>query len=64
MPPKIFSKGGFVLVYDQDHDKSRDGNFEPLWHGPYVIKCTPQKGAYELENMKGMFYESFTMGST
>jgi hypothetical protein len=41
------------LVYDQDHDKLGIGNFEPLWHGPYVIKCALQKGAYDLEAYEG-----------
>jgi len=22
--------------------------FKPMWHGPYVVKCALEKGAYEL----------------
>ena len=24
------------------------GKFNPMWHGPYVVKCVLEKGAYEL----------------
>jgi hypothetical protein len=36
--PRTFSEGDLVLVYDQDRDKLGVGKFEPLWHGPYIIK--------------------------
>jgi hypothetical protein len=46
--PCAFTKGDLVLVYDQDHDKLGEGKLEPMWHGPYIIKCMSQRGAYEL----------------
>jgi hypothetical protein len=37
--PRAFAEGDLVLVYDQAHDKLGTGKLEPLWHGPYIIKC-------------------------
>ena len=46
--PHIFSKGDLVLLYDQEVDVIGAGKFDPLWHGPYIVKRVPTKGAYEL----------------
>ena len=46
--PRIYSEGDLVLVYDQAHDKIGAGKFEPMWHGPYIVKHVLVKGAYEL----------------
>jgi hypothetical protein len=46
--PYAFVEGDLVLVYDQDHDKLGVGKFEPLWHGPYIVRCVLHKGVYEL----------------
>lgn len=46
--PRIYSEGDLVLVYDQAHDKLGAGKFKPMWHGPYIVKRVPEKGAYEL----------------
>ena len=43
-------EGELVLVYDQEWKKLGVGNFKPLWHSPYVIKCVLQKGVDELDN--------------
>jgi hypothetical protein len=46
--PRTFPEGDLVLVYDQTHDKLGIGKLEPLWHGPYIMKCVLHRGAYEL----------------
>ena len=51
--PRTFSEGDLVLVYDQDKDTLGEGNFEPLWYGPYTISKVLQKGAYELVDYEG-----------
>ena len=38
------------MVYDQANDKLGAGKFEPMWHGPYIVKRVLAKGAYELTN--------------
>ena len=50
MTPRVFSEGDLVLVSDQANDKLGVGNFEPMWHGPYILKRVLAKGAYELTN--------------
>ena len=52
--PRIYSKGDLVLDYDQAHDKLGIGKFEPIWHGPYIIKCVLAKWAYELVDYDGV----------
>ena len=37
--PRTFAEGDLVLVYDQALDKLGTGKLEPLWHGPYILKC-------------------------
>jgi len=51
--PHTFHEGDLVLVYDQAHDILGNGNFEPLWLGPYIIHKCLGKGAYMLERPKG-----------
>ena len=29
------------------------GKFNPMWHGPYVVKCVLEKGTYELLDYEG-----------
>lgn len=41
-------EGDLVLVYNHENDKLGAGKFDPMWHGPYIIKCVLEKGAYEL----------------
>lgn len=52
--PRVFSEGDLVLLYDQDSDKLGAGKFEPLWIGPYIIKCVLSKGACELVYYDGI----------
>ena len=40
-------------MYDQAHDKLGAGKFQPMWHGPYIIKHVLQNGAYELIDYEG-----------
>lgn len=51
--PRVFSEGDLVLLYDQANDKLGAGKFEPMWHGPYIVKRVLQKGAYELIYYEG-----------
>ena len=37
--PCSFTEGNLILLYDQAHDKMGAGKFQPMWHGPYIIKC-------------------------
>ena len=46
--PHSFVEGDLVLLYNQAHDKLGVGKFQPMWHGPYIIKCVLKNGAYEL----------------
>ena len=52
--PLIFLKVDLVLVYDQANDKLGVGKFEPMWHGPYIVKQVLAKGAYELIDYDGV----------
>ena len=51
--PCTFNEGGLILSYDQAHDMTRKGKFESMWHGPYVIHCFLEKGAYLLSDSEG-----------
>eukprot|EP00253_Pinus_taeda_P020286 PITA_20286 len=52
--PRNFSEGDLVLLYDQANDKLGAVKFVPMWHGPYIVKRTLAKGAYELEDFDGV----------
>ena len=49
-----FSEGELVLLWDQPKEPLGAGNFNPMWRGPYVIKCVLEKGVYELVYYEGM----------
>jgi hypothetical protein len=34
----VFSEGDLVPLYNQDREMMGVGKFEPMWHGPYIIK--------------------------
>eukprot|EP00253_Pinus_taeda_P002812 PITA_02812 len=51
--PHSFVEGDLVLLYDQANDTLGAGKFEPMWHGPYIVKQVLQKGAYELIDYEG-----------
>ena len=40
--PLSFVEGDLVLLYDQANDKLGAGKFEPMWHGPYIVKWVLQ----------------------
>ena len=42
-----------VLLWDQLKEPLGEGNFNPMWRGPYVIKRVLEKGAYELVDYEG-----------
>ena len=51
--PKKFSEGDLVLLWDQDKEPLGAGKFNPMLHGPYIVKCVLEKGAYELADYEG-----------
>ena len=52
--PRIYSEGDLVLLYDQEANVIGTRKFEPLWHGPYIVKKVLSKGAYELVDYDGI----------
>ena len=52
--PCIYLEGDLVLLYNQEVDVIGIGKFEPLWHGPYIVKIILAKGAYELVYYDGI----------
>ena len=50
----ILSEGNLVLLYDQEVDVIGTGKFEPLWHGPYIVKRVLANSAYELVDYVGI----------
>ena len=48
-----FSKGDLVLLWDQYKESLGAGKFNPMWHGPYVVKRVLEKGSYELVDYEG-----------
>ena len=49
-------EGDSVLLWDQAKEPLGPGKFNPMWHGPYVVKRVLEKGAYEL-----VYYEGTTL---
>ena len=50
-------------MWDQAKEPLGVGNFNPMWHGPYVVKHVLEKGAYELVDYEGTALEEPRMGS-
>ena len=48
-----FSEGDLVILWDQAKEPLGAGKFNPMWHGPYVVKFLLEKGAYELVDYEG-----------
>ena len=48
--PRRFSEGDLVLLWDQAKEPLGARKFNPMWHGPYVVKHVLEEGAYELVN--------------
>ena len=55
--PRKFSEGDLVLLWDQDKEPLGAGKFNPMWHGPYMVKCVLEKGTYELVDYEGTALE-------
>ena len=49
-----FSEGYLVLLWDQPKEPLGVGKFNPMWCGPYVVKCVLEKGSCELRDYEGM----------
>ena len=55
--PRNFSEGDLVLLYDQASELLGEGKFNPMWHGPYIVKWLLEKWAYELVDYEGTTLE-------
>ena len=42
-----------VLLYDQANEPLGENEFNPMWHGPYIVRHVLEKGAYKLEYYEG-----------
>ena len=51
--PRRFSEGHLVLLWDQPKEPLDVGEFNPMWRGPYTVKCVLEKGTYELVDYNG-----------
>ena len=51
--PSNSSEGDLVLLWDQAKEPLGAGKFNPMCHGPYMVKCVLEKGAYELVDYEG-----------
>ena len=40
-------------MWDQAKETFGIGKFNPMWHGPYVVKHVLEKGAYKLVDYEG-----------
>ena len=49
-----FSEGDLFLLWDQAKEPLGARNFNPMWHGPYIVKRVLEKGAYELVDYEGI----------
>jgi hypothetical protein len=46
--PPVFPQGKPVLTYDQDKYTLGEGNFEPNWCNPDIVRCFLWNGVYEI----------------
>ena len=51
--PRKFSEGDLVLLWDRAKETLGVGKFNPMWHGPYVVKRVLEKGSYEMVDYEG-----------
>ena len=51
--PRKFSEGYLVLLWHQAKEPLGARKFNPMWHGPYIVKHVLEKGAYELVDYEG-----------
>ena len=52
--PRIFSEGDLVLIYDKEAYVIGTSKFQPLRHGPYIVKRVLARGTYELVDYDGI----------
>ena len=52
--PRRFSERELVLLWDQLKEPLGVGKFNPMWHGPYILKHVLENGTYELVYYEGM----------
>ena len=52
--PRKFSEGDLFLLWDQAKEPLGAKKFNPMWHGPYVVKHVLEKGTYELVDYEGI----------
>ena len=60
--PRRFSEGYLVLLWDQPKEPLGEGKFNPMWRGPYMVKCVLEKGAYELVDYEGTALAEYRNG--
>ena len=58
-----FSEGDLVFLWDQAMEPLGAGKFNPMWHGPYVVKHVLEKGSYELVDYEVQPWQNLEMGS-
>ena len=51
--PKRFNEGDLVHLWDQAKEPLGARKFNPMWHGPYVVKRVLEKGTYDLVDYEG-----------
>ena len=61
--PRMFSEADLVLLWDQLKEPLGAGKFNPMWHGPYMVKRVLEKYAYDWWIMKGQPWWSLEIGS-
>jgi hypothetical protein len=49
----LYDEGDLVILYDQSKEPLGIGKLKTMWHGPYIMLCVLEKGAYELEYYEG-----------
>ena len=49
-----FREGDLVLLWDKAKESLGVGKFNPMWHGPYMVKRVLEKGSYELVDYDGI----------
>ena len=48
-----FSEGDLELLWDQAKEPLGAGKFNPMWHGPYIVKHVLKRDAYVLVDYEG-----------
>jgi hypothetical protein len=51
--PWKYTKGELVILYDPAKEPLGAGNFNPMWHDPYIVQHVLDKGSYKLKYYEG-----------